>query len=345
MIYLLTDCDIRLTKRDEMMRRKILRVLRKRRGGHVSGAELATRLGTSKVAIWKHIQALKKEGYDIDSKLRIGYRLVSAPDLLLPYEVEDGLRTDFIGKEIHHYSRVSSTQEAARELATEGVKEGTVVIAEIQTRGKGRRGREWRSPAGGVYLSVILRPQINPARAPLLTLLAGVAMAKVLRRLYDLKAELKWPNDVMVNDRKICGILTEMAAETESVNHCIVGIGINANVELTHFPPEFRASTTSLKEELGAGVSRVEFVRGLLGEIEQLYIVFKERGPAPILEEWKTLTNTLGALVQVIGQTEVVDGRAVDVDQDGALIIRLAGGSLKRIIAGDLSLRKSPKAP
>jgi BirA family biotin operon repressor/biotin-[acetyl-CoA-carboxylase] ligase len=325
------------------MRGEILRALRERRGSYVSGTELAGRLGTSKVAIWKHIRALRKEGYDIDSKPKIGYRLVAPPDLLLPYEVEDGLRTDFIGKEIHHYGEVSSTQEEARRLAAEGAKEGTVVIAEVQTRGKGRRGREWHSPVGGVYMSVILRPQISPARAPLLTLLAGVAVAKALRRLYGLKAELKWPNDVMVGDRKICGILTEMAAETEAIDYCIVGIGINANVELAHFPQEFRASTTSLKEELGARISRAELVRDLLGEMERLYIVFKERGPAPILEEWKTLTNTLGAWVQVIGQREVVEGRAVDVDQDGALIIRLADGSSKRIIAGDLSLRRSLK--
>jgi BirA family biotin operon repressor/biotin-[acetyl-CoA-carboxylase] ligase len=326
------------------MRGKILRALREGQGNYVSGVELAARLGTSKVAIWKHIQTLRKEGYDVDSKPRIGYRLVAVPDLLLPYEVEDGLRTDLIGKEIHHYREIGSTQEAARGLAAEGAKEGTVVIAEIQTRGKGRRGRKWYSPVGGVYMSVILRPQISPARAPLLTLLAGVVVAKALRRLYNLKAELKWPNDVMVKDRKICGILTEMTAETEAINYCIVGIGVNANVELAHFPPEFRASTTSLKEELGARVSRVELVRDLLGEIERLYAVFKERGPAPILEEWKILTNTLGTQVQVIGQTEVVEGRAVDVDQDGALIIRLADGSLKRIIAGDLSLRRSLKA-
>jgi BirA family biotin operon repressor/biotin-[acetyl-CoA-carboxylase] ligase len=325
------------------MRKKILRALREKQRNYVSGAELAAKLGASKVAIWKHIRALRKEGYDIDSKPRVGYRLVAAPDLLLPYEVEDGLRTDLVGKEIHHYMRVSSTQEAARGLAVEGAKEGTVVIAETQTRGKGRRGREWRSPAGGVYMSIILKPQINPARTPLLTLLAGVVVAKVLRRLYNLKAELKWPNDVMVNNRKICGILTEMTAETEAVNYCIVGIGINANVELAHFPPEFRASTTSLKKELSAHVSRAELVRDLLNEIEQLYAVFRERGPAPILEEWKALTNTLGARVQVIGQTEVVKGRAVDVDQDGALIIKLADGSLKRIIAGDLSLRRSLK--
>jgi len=326
------------------MRREILRALRERHGSHVSGAELAARLGASKVAIWKHIQALRKEGYDIDSKPKIGYRLVAAPDLLLPYEVEDGLRTDFIGKEIHHHRQVSSTQEAAKGLAAEGAKEGTAVIAEIQARGKGRRGREWHSPAGGVYMSVILMPQMSPARAPLLTLLAGVAVAKVLRHLYDLKAELKWPNDVMVDDRKICGILTEMTAETEAVDYCIVGIGINANIKLADFPSKFRETTTSLKEELGKNVSRAELVRRLLEEMERLYNVFREGGPAPILKEWKALTNTLGALVRIT-DTGVIEGRAVDVDQDGALIVELADGSLKRVIAGDVSLRRDKPRP
>jgi BirA family biotin operon repressor/biotin-[acetyl-CoA-carboxylase] ligase len=286
---------------------------------------------------------LKKEGYKINSKPKVGYRLLAVPDLLLPPEIEDGLQTDFMGRRIHYFKKTISTQEVAKKLAMEGAREGTTVIAEMQTGGKGRRGRAWHSPPGGIYLSILLRPRISPTQAPLLTLLAGVATARVLRHLYGLKAELKWPNDVMVGDRKICGILTEMGAETEIVNYCIMGIGINANVELADFPLEFRGATTSLKEELGEKISRAELVRKLLKEIEQLYLIFEKRGPLQILNEWRALTNTLGAWVRVTGQTEVIEGRAMDIDSNGALLVKLQDGSLKKVVAGDVSLRKSSK--
>lgn len=326
------------------MKGYILRALRERAGYYISGAELAAKLGTSKVSIWKHIQGLKKEGYDIKSKPRAGYRLIKSPDLLLPYEIEDGLQTELFGREIHHFREVGSTQEVAKWLAIKGAREGGIVVAEVQTGGKGRRGRLWHSPSGGIYLSIILRPNISPSHAPVLTLLAGAAIARVLRRLYGLKAELKWPNDVMVGDKKICGILTEIGAETEVVNYCILGIGINANIESSHFPSEIRGAATSLKEELGKEISRAELTKGVLEEIEHLYFIFRDQGPAPILEEWRALTNTLGAMVKVTDQAKVVEGRAVDVDQDGALILELADGSSKRIIAGDVSLRKPIKA-
>ena len=318
------------------MKKEILRALRK--GGYISGADLAARLGRSKVAIWKHVQGLKKEGYAIESKPKLGYRLVAAPDALAPYEIEDGLRTHLIGREIHHFRKVNSTQEVAKELARKGAKEGTCVIADAQTGGKGRRGRGWHSPAGGVYLSAILRPQITPSKAQLMTLLAGVAVARTLRRLYDLRVELKWPNDVQIMGKKACGVLTEIDAEAERVNWLVMGVGINANVERTSFPPELRGIATSLEEECGEKISRVELVRKLLEEIEGLLLIFKERGSTPILEKWKALTNTLGASVRITNG-DVIEGKAVGIDQDGALLVKLADGTLKRVIAGDVSLR------
>lgn len=321
-----------------MRKRKILRALRRRKSGYVSGADLAARLGISKVAIWKHIQGLRKEGYKVESKPKLGYRLVATPDLLTPYEIQEGLRTNLIGREAHYFEKVSSTQEVAKELAIGGAKGGTCVIAEVQTGGRGRRGRSWHSPAGGVYVSVIVRPKMIPTRAQLMTLLAGVATAKVLRGIYNLQAELKWPNDVQIGGKKVCGILIEIGAEAKLVNWLVIGIGINANVEPASFPREFRAVTTSLKKECGKEISKVELVRKLLEEIERLYLVFKERGPGPILDEWRTLTNTLGTLVRITNGG-VINGKAVDVDQDGALIVKLADNTFKRVIAGDVSLR------
>lgn len=321
------------------MRNKILRALRNKRDGYISGTKLAKSLQTSRVAIWKHVQALKKEGYKIESLPKVGYRLISVPDILLPLEIKDGLDANFFGKKVYHYDRVNSTQEVAKELASKGAREGTLVIAETQTRGKGRRGRSWYSLTGGVFLSIILRPKMSPSQAPLMSLLGGVAVAKTIRELYKLKAELKWPNDIQIDDKKVGGILTELAADAELINWVVMGIGLNANIRVASLPHELRVTATSLKEECNRDISRVELVKKLLENLEQLYLIFKRRGEAPILEEWKNMTNTLRAWVRV-ENGEAIEGRALDIDRDGALIIELASGITKRIIAGDVSLRK-----
>jgi len=321
------------------MKEEILRMLCTHQGSYVSGAALATQLKVSKVAIWKHIQALRGDGYSIESRRRRGYRLIAAPDLLLPYEVGRELQTKFIGRKIFHYWKVNSTQKVAKELAMKGAEEGTLVVAETQGAGKGRRNRSWYSPKGGIYLSVIMRPEMSPSRASLMALLTGVAAAKTIREIYGLKAELKWPNDIQIGDRKIGGVLIELAAEAELINWLIIGIGLNANIKKASLPREFRATTTSLEEECGREISRVNFVRKFLERIEQLYLIFKRRGEAPILEEWKSMTNTLGAWVRV-EDGEAIEGKAVDVDRDGALVVKLADGTTKRIVAGDVSLRR-----
>jgi BirA family biotin operon repressor/biotin-[acetyl-CoA-carboxylase] ligase len=330
------QCDkIEKVKRLELMKEKILKSLYQ--GRYVSGTELARRLKVSKVAVWKHIQALKSDGYSIDSKPKKGYRLMAAPDLLLPYEIKRELKTKIVGREIFHHKEVGSTQEIAKGLATKGSREGALVVAETQTAGKGRRNRSWCSPEGGIYLSIILRPEMAPSQAPLMALLAGVATAKTIRKLYKLKAELKWPNDIQINDRKVGGVLIEIAAETDIINWVVVGIGLNANTKVASLPSEFRATAVSLEEECGRKISRVELVRKLLEEIERLYLVFKEQGSVPILEGWRSMTNTLGVPVRVTNG-KVIEGEAMDVDRDGALIIKLADGGVRRVVAGDVSL-------
>lgn len=319
------------------MKGRILKVLR--RGDYVSGTELARQLEMSKVAVWKHIQALKRDGYSIESKPRKGYRLMATPDLLFSYEIRRDLKTKFVGGVISHYREVNSTQEIAKKLAAGGSEEGTLVVAETQTAGKGRRNRNWFSPKGGIYLSIILRPKLAPSQAPLMALLAGVAAAKTIRELYKLKAELKWPNDILVNDKKVGGVLIEIAAETDAINWLVVGIGLNANTKTASFPPELRTTAVSLEEGCGRKIPRVELVRRLLEEIERLYLVFDNQGSAPILEGWKSMTNTLGVPVRVTNG-EVIEGKAVDVDQDGALIIKTADGEIRRVVAGDVSLRR-----
>jgi len=302
------------------MKSQILTTLR-RSGDYVSGQALSKQLGVSRVSIWKHIQALRNDGYVIEASA-MGYRLVSSPDLLLPYEFP-GLE-----ERIRYFAEISSTMDAARELAKKGAQEGTIVIAEVQTGGRGRLSRQWLSPKGGIYFTLILRPKISPAYAPRVNLMAAVAVAATSRKLFGLKAEVKWPNDVFIEGRKVCGILAEMEAETDVVNFVNVGIGVNVNNSV----PRLEKTATSLRDLLGREISRKEFLSALLMEIEgRQSLLMKE----DLLEEWKRFSATLGKDVRIVAPGEVIVGRAIDVDATGALIIKEKDGSLKKAIAGD----------
>jgi len=302
------------------MKGQILEALRERTH-YVSGEALSHQLGISRVSIWKHIRGLKEDGYVIEASAK-GYRLASSPDSLLPYEFP-GLE-----QRIHHFREITSTMDAARELAKRGAREGTIVIAEVQTRGRGRLSREWLSPEGGIYFTLILRPRISPAYAPRINLMAGIAVAATIKELYGLKAELKWPNDVLIAGKKVCGILAEMDAETDVVNFVNVGIGINVNTSI----PRFEKTATSLKDALGREISRKELLSALVVEIERwLPLLMK----ADLLEEWRRLSATLGEEVRVTSLGEEVIGQAIDIDATGALLVKDKDGSLRTVLVGD----------
>jgi BirA family biotin operon repressor/biotin-[acetyl-CoA-carboxylase] ligase len=301
-------------------KRHILKALREC-NSYLSGETLSKQLGTSRVSIWKHIRTLKEDGYTIEASPR-GYKLVSSPDLLLPYEFP-GLE-----QRIYYFSEISSTMDAARELAKKGAVEGTIVIAEAQTRGRGRLSREWLSPEGGIYFTLVLRPRISPAYAPKINLMTSIAVAATIRKLFGLKAELKWPNDVLIEGRKVCGILAEMDAEMDVVNFVNIGVGINANNSI----PQFEKTVTSLKDMLGREISRKEFLGALLMEIERWQPLLMK---ANLLQEWKKLSVTLNKDVRIAAPGEVIIGRATDIDTTGALIIKEKNGSFKKAMAGD----------
>jgi BirA family biotin operon repressor/biotin-[acetyl-CoA-carboxylase] ligase len=290
-------------------------------GAYVSGELLSRQLGISRVSIWKHIHRLEKDGYVIEASPR-GYRLVSSPDLLLPCEFPA------LEHKIHYFPKVGSTMDAARELARQGAPEGTIVIAETQTHGRGRLSREWLSPEGGVYFTLILRPRIGPAYAPRVNLMAALAAAATIRRLFGLKAGLKWPNDVLIAGKKVCGILAEMDAEMDTVNFVNVGVGINANISIS----QFEKTAISLKEALGKEISRRELLGAMLMEMKRHQSVLMK---GKLLEEWKKLSATLNRDVKIMAPGEVIVGRAIDIDATGALIIRERDGSLKSVVAGD----------
>ena len=302
------------------MKGQILKTLRQR-SDYVSGETLSKQLGTSRVSIWKHVQSLERDGYVIEASPR-GYRLVSSPDLLLPCEFPD------LEQRIYYFPQIGSTMDAARELAKKGAGEGIIVIAEVQTRGRGRLSREWLSPEGGIYFTIILRPKISPAYAPRVNLMAATAVAATIKKLFGLRAELKWPNDVLIAGKKVCGILAEMDAEMDVVNCVNVGIGINANTSI----PQFEKTVTSLTDVLGRVISRKELLTALLVEIERRLPSLMK---ADLLEEWKKLSATLNRDVRISSLGEEVIGQAIDIDATGALILKSKDGSLRTVLVGD----------
>lgn len=298
------------------MRKGILRALYQAKG-YISGELISKRLGISRVAVWKHIQTLKREGYIIDASPK-GYKLISSPDLLLPDE--------FIGlrQKVYYLKEVSSTMDVAKKLAKRG--EEAIVIAETQTSGRGRLGRRWHSQKGGIYFTIILRPKIGPAHAQIINLMAAVSVARAIRALFNLEAKLKWPNDVLIRGKKVCGILAEMEAEMDVIKFVNLGIGINANNPISLY----EEGATSIKEELGRDISRKELLMCVLNEIEKRRSLLGKE----IISEWKALSSTINKKVRIIMQDEVVEGEAIDIDTDGALILRTDKG-IRRIIAGD----------
>lgn len=325
-----------------MLDEKILSVLRTHRDSYVSGEDLCRSADVSRAAIWKRIEKLREEGYGIEALPHLGYRLTGIPDSLIPMEIRWKLRARVIGREVISYKKLDSTNDAAYALAEKGIKEGTVVIAEEQAKGRGRHGRTWASPSkGGIYLSCILRPEMAPRDIPQITLIAAVSVAKAIRSAAGVMATIKWPNDILVDGRKVCGILTEMKAEQDAIAFLILGIGINVNTPLRQLPK----GATSLREELrrlgrDAPLSRVELVRKVLECLEEDYFVLQKKGSGPIIEEWKELSLMIGARVKVTLPNRTFEATAHDLDPDGALVVRRESGILERISSGDIVMMR-----
>lgn len=308
----------------------------------VSGEEIAEKLSVTRTSIWKNIQTLKKFGYDIESRGKLGYKLNQVADILLPAAVQSGLETKIIatGDSMVHKFSVDSTNKLAKNLAYNGAADGTVVVAEEQTGGKGRLERNFFSPKGkSILFSVILRPNCLPKDAPKFTLMAAVAVANAMTR-FNLPAQIKWPNDIMYNGRKVVGILTEMSAQIEKVNYIIVGIGINVNIAPNDFPPDIKKIAASLAEINGGEISRVDFFRAVLEELDKLYILISTEGFEKIFAQWRKFNITLGKSVKVISADtgESFNGVAEDIDADGALIVSTENGR-QTLYAGDVSIR------
>ena len=271
-----------------MRKTTIVEMLKNAGENFISGESIAGKLGISRTAVWKHIQTLRNSGYEILSSERRGYKLKDAPDLLLPSEIQIGLDTEILGKEMDYHPSVDSTNRLAKKLAYHGAAEGTIVVAEEQTGGKGRLERGFYSPRGkGIWFSVILHPNFSPHDAPKFTLMAAVAVAEAMAR-FKLKAEIKWPNDIMHDGRKLVGILTEMTGEIGKITYLVTGIGINVNISREEFPEELRDIATSLSElNGGEKISRVYFLRAVLEEFDKLYREVNAAGFDKVIDRWR----------------------------------------------------------
>lgn len=323
------------------MKQDILKLLKENRPEFVSGEDICKSLNVTRTAVWKHIQSLREDGYEVEARPRAGYRLIAVPDRLYPLEIGDGLKTRFIGRKIFYADSLSSTNTVAKELARSEYGEGSMVVAEMQTGGKGRLGRGWSSPKyKGIWFSLILFPRVNPSEASQITMLTAVAVALAIRSETGQEAGIKWPNDLLLNGKKICGILVELSAEMEQINHLVIGTGINANQDLADFPEEYADKATSLKLESGRFISRVKLLQACLLEFERWYTLWLGSGFAPVLAKWKELSVTLNCPVRLTTVNKTWEGWAEDADDDGALMLRLPDGELKKFVSGDVSLRK-----
>ena len=292
----------------------------------------------SRTAIWNHVNNLKKIGFRIESQPHLGYQLVAIPDRLLPALILNSLKTKLIGRKIFHYPKTTSSNDEAEKLARMGEHEGAVIIAEEQTSGKGRVGRVWHSPKGkGIYLSVILRPQLPPARVSFLTLCSAISAAEAIHRCSGLRAFVKWPNDVLLSGKKACGILTELATEADRINYAIVGVGINVNQEISDLAGLTMA--TSLKIEKRGEVSRLELTKAFLESLDSNYALLLNERYGEIIDRWLQVSETIGKRILAESLSgKRWEGVATGLDEDGCLLLRLDNGMTKRITGGDVSI-------
>lgn len=329
------------------MKTEILRLLRQAEpGSYVSGQELCERLGVSRTAVWKSMKQLKEMGYEIEAVPNRGYCLLFVPDILSKSEIESCLSTKWVGHPIRYYHEIDSTNTEAKRAAeetrgTEG--HGTVFVADMQTLGRGRRGRNWNSPHGtGIFFTILLKPEIEPANASMLTLVKALATAAGIREVTGLDAGIKWPNDIVVNGKKVVGILTEMSAQIDYVNHIVVGTGIN--VHQTEFPPEIADTATSLDLELRhegtmPQISRAELLGNVLKQFEHYYEIYlKTQDLSALYEEYNTLLVNCGRGVRVLDPMGEFEGTALGIDSRGELLVEGEQG-VEKISSGEVSVR------
>lgn len=320
------------------MKEEILRLLRSA-DSYISGQELCNRFGVSRTAVWKAINQLKEAGYEIEAQQNKGYKLMAAPDLMTEAEIKSLMHTEWVAKEVLYFDTIDSTNTKAQELAEKGYPSGTLVVADKQESGKGRRGRSWVSPSGtGIFMTLMIKPDINPNNASMLTLVAALAVAKAITSVTGEEALIKWPNDIVVNSKKVCGILTEMNAQFDYINHIVVGIGINVHNE--SFPEEISQMASSLMIEAGGKrFHRAQIIAETMSYFEQYYDTFlKTQDLSALVREYDELLVNRNKSVRVLDPKEPFDGKAMGITPKGELIVD-TWESRKLVSSGEVSVR------
>lgn len=320
----------------ESTRKELIELLNKE-VGHISGQELSDQLGISRTAVWKHMNELKKDGYEIEAIQRKGYKILASPDKISENTLRWGLGTQWIGHELHHYDQVESTQEVVHQLAKQGKPHGTVVIADEQVKGKGRMSREWDSPKGkGIWMSVLLRPNLPPVQAPQITLLAATVLARMIAERSALVPQIKWPNDLLINHKKVSGILTEMQAEQDTIQYIVLGMGMNVNQEESEIPEDIRYKASSLKVESKKDWNIQQTVQHILRLFEETYERFESEGFASIKKEWEHFGYKIGEEVTISTMKKTWQATLVGIEPDGALRARRKDGEEEKLYSAEI---------
>lgn len=320
------------------MKAEILKILRERKG-YVSGQQLCEQLQVSRTAVWKVIKQLEKEGYQIDAVRNRGYQIVDCPDVLSKEEIESLMNTDCMGRHIIYYNETDSTNTRIKQLAEQGEEHGALAIANCQSGGKGRRGRVWESPVGeNIYMSLLLRPSVEPAKAPMLTLVMAYSVALAIRAQEKLEVGIKWPNDLVIGTKKICGILTEMSAEIDYINYVVIGVGINVNMQ--SFSEELCKKATSLRLEKGMEVKRSALIACIMKQFEENYERFTKEGNLRFLQEdYNRLLVSKEKEVRVLEPGCEYNAYALGINESGELLVRKDNGEEETVFAGEVSVR------
>lgn len=320
------------------MKAEILKMLRQTEG-YLSGQQLCDKLKVSRTAVWKVMNQLKEEGYEIEAVRNKGYRIVDCPDRISAEEIKSRLETVWAARHLEYYRETDSTNTRAKAFGEAGAPHGTLVVAERQNAGKGRRGRGWSSPEdSNIYMSILLRPQFAPALAPMLTLVMAYSAATALHDAAGIQAQIKWPNDLVLNRKKICGILTEMSAQIDYINYVVIGVGINVNQET--FPPEIADTATSLRREAGKGFARAELIAAVMKRFEACYEAFCEAGSLrPFVDGYNRMLVNRGRRVRVLEPGNEYDALSHGIDEKGELQVEREDGRREAIFAGEVSVR------
>lgn len=334
------------------MKESVLRMLKDNTGRYVSGESISEKLGVSRTAVWKYVTELRNDGYSIDSSPKKGYILKHAADILNAYEISYGLETSRIGRIIKYMDEVDSTNNEAKKMAADGCCDGTVVVAGRQFAGRGRLGRGWDSMnSKGIWMSVVLRPALPPHDIQVITLAASLAVVKAIKSVTGIDTGIKWPNDIILDGRKVCGILTEMSSEMDKINYVILGIGLNVNQDEGDFKGELEERAISLKIHAiknGHGAfdrsndalfERSSIIRAVLLELEKLCGKVENGNTDEIITEWKKMSVTLGKQVRIMLKNEECVGIATDITQNGCLVIKCSDGSVREVMSGEVSVR------